>query len=149
VRAFLSYQTKDKVVAGNVRAFVEKVGIQSFLAHEDRDLRRRAAFRGRLSSPRRALFAVIRGECLKAETGWRSEVNSNCRYRFLNNQTQEDVGVRGAQTDCRDRPKLKRRVCLYGRQHSKETFSWGAMNATDVAAATIKGRPAPEDPEAH
>jgi hypothetical protein len=39
VRAFLSYQTKDKVVAGNVRAFLEKMGIQSFLAHEDRDLR--------------------------------------------------------------------------------------------------------------
>jgi hypothetical protein len=30
VRAFLSYQTKDTVVAGNVRAFVEKVRIQSF-----------------------------------------------------------------------------------------------------------------------
>jgi hypothetical protein len=39
VRAFLSYQTKDKVVAGNVRAFLEKVEIQSFLAHEDKDLR--------------------------------------------------------------------------------------------------------------
>jgi enamine deaminase RidA (YjgF/YER057c/UK114 family) len=35
----------------------------------------------------RALFAMILGECLKPETGWRSEVNSNCRYRFLNNQT--------------------------------------------------------------
>jgi hypothetical protein len=57
------------------------VGIQSFLAHEDRDLRRRAAFRGRLSSPRRALFAVIRGECLKAETAWRRGVDSNPRCR--------------------------------------------------------------------
>jgi GAF domain-containing protein len=28
------------------------------------------------------LFAAISGECLKPETRWRSEVNSNCRYRL-------------------------------------------------------------------
>jgi hypothetical protein len=28
-----------------------------------------------------------RGESLKSETAWRSEVNSNCRYRFVNSQT--------------------------------------------------------------
>ncbi len=39
------------------------------------------------SPPTRALFMVIPGECLKYETAWRSEVNSNCRYRFLNFQT--------------------------------------------------------------
>ncbi len=72
-------------------------------------------------------------------------MNSHCRYRFLNNQTTsirrpEDVGVRGTQTNCPDRSRLKRRVSLYGRQHSKETFQTFpscAMNhiATDVAAA--------------
>ena len=35
---------------------------------------------------------------------------------------QHDVGVRGAQTKCRDRPRLKRLVGLYGRQYSKETL---------------------------
>jgi hypothetical protein len=35
----------------------------------------------------RALFAVIPGKCLKSESAWRSEVNSNCRYRFLNSPT--------------------------------------------------------------
>jgi hypothetical protein len=33
-------------------------------------------------APTRALFAIIPGECLKAETRWGSEVNSNCRYRL-------------------------------------------------------------------
>ena len=33
--AFLSYQTKDKLVAGEVRALLETLGIKSFLAHED------------------------------------------------------------------------------------------------------------------
>ena len=32
----------------------------------------------------RAQFAHFPEECLKPETRWRSEVNSNCRYRFLN-----------------------------------------------------------------
>jgi hypothetical protein len=30
----------------------------------------------------RAQFARFLGECLKPETRWRKEVNSNCRYRF-------------------------------------------------------------------
>jgi hypothetical protein len=38
-------------------------------------------------APTRAQFARFLGECLKPETRWRSEVNSNCRYRFLNCQT--------------------------------------------------------------
>lgn len=33
--AFLSYQTKDKVVAGRLKTILEKLGIPSFLAHED------------------------------------------------------------------------------------------------------------------
>jgi hypothetical protein len=43
----------------------------------------------------------------------------------------------GAQTKCRDRPRLKRLVVLYGQQHSKEILPSCAMNdiATDVAAA--------------
>jgi hypothetical protein len=32
-------------------------------------------------APTRALFALIPGERLKSETAWRSEVNSNSRYR--------------------------------------------------------------------
>jgi hypothetical protein len=37
---------------------------------------------------------------------------------------------------CRDRPRLKRRIGLYGRQHSKETFPSRVISdiATDVAA---------------
>ena len=72
-------------------------------------------------------------------------MNSNYRYRFLDNQTtrtgQSDYkkmfGFAGVQTHCRDRPRLKCRVGLYGRQHSKEDFPSCAMNdiATDVAAA--------------
>ena len=48
-----------------------------------------------------------------------------------------------AQTNCQDRPRLKRRVGLYGRQHSKETFPSCAMNniATDVGGSDpIKGQ---------
>jgi hypothetical protein len=43
----------------------------------------------------------------------------------------------GAQTKCRDRPRLKRVVGLYGRQHSKETFPSCAVNdiAADIEAA--------------
>jgi hypothetical protein len=33
-----------------------------------------------------ALFAVIPGECLKPETGWRSEVNSELSGDFVNRQ---------------------------------------------------------------
>ena len=33
--AFLSYQSADKLVAGRVKALLDSVGIQSFLAHED------------------------------------------------------------------------------------------------------------------
>jgi hypothetical protein len=32
-------------------------------------------------------FAHLSGESLARQTRWRSGVNSNCRYRFLNNQT--------------------------------------------------------------
>ena len=32
-------------------------------------------------------FAQFCGECSTSQTRWRSEVNSNCQYRFLNNQT--------------------------------------------------------------
>jgi hypothetical protein len=35
----------------------------------------------------RARFAHFPGECLKPETRCRSEVKSNCRYRFVNRQT--------------------------------------------------------------
>jgi hypothetical protein len=38
-------------------------------------------------APTRALCAIIHGECSESRTGWRSEVNSNCRYRFVNSQT--------------------------------------------------------------
>jgi hypothetical protein len=43
---------------------------------------------GRIA-PTRALFTVIPGECIKSETAWRSELNSNSRYRFVNGQTTE------------------------------------------------------------
>jgi len=35
MRAFLSYQTQDKLVAGRVREVLQAIGVQSFLAHED------------------------------------------------------------------------------------------------------------------
>jgi hypothetical protein len=64
-------------------------------------------------------------------------VNSNYRYRFLDNQTTRRCRGSRRPDELSDRPRLKRRVCLYGRQHSKETFPSGTMNdiATDVAAA--------------
>jgi hypothetical protein len=44
-------------------------------------------------------------------------------------------GGRGVGARCRDRPRLKRPVNLYGRQHSKESFPSCAMKdiATDTA----------------
>lgn len=33
--AFLSYQTDDKATAGQVKALLSKIGVESFLAHED------------------------------------------------------------------------------------------------------------------
>lgn len=35
MKAFLSYQTSDKVVAGKLKIMLEALGISSFLAHED------------------------------------------------------------------------------------------------------------------
>lgn len=35
MKAFLSYQTNDKVVAGRLKTILEKLSIPSFLAHED------------------------------------------------------------------------------------------------------------------
>jgi hypothetical protein len=61
----------------------------------------------------------------------------------ISKQPDDNVMGFGAQTKCRDRPRLKRLVGLYGRQHSKETFPLCAMNdiAADVAAAIqIKGQ---------
>jgi hypothetical protein len=61
-------------------------------------------------APTRVQFTHFPGECLKPKTRWRSEVNSNSRYRFLN----------------------------IGRQHSKEIFRSCAMNniATGQAVRT-------------
>lgn len=35
MRAFLSYNTVDKAIAGNIKAIVDRLGVKSFLAHED------------------------------------------------------------------------------------------------------------------
>src|SRR5665213_3136953 len=35
MNAFLSYQTTDKAIAGEIGAFLRELGIASFLAHED------------------------------------------------------------------------------------------------------------------
>jgi hypothetical protein len=32
-------------------------------------------------------FALFPRDCCNSQTRWRSEVNSNCRYRFMNSQT--------------------------------------------------------------
>src|SRR6202158_4805639 len=61
----------------------------------------------------------------------------------ISEQPDDNVMGSGAQTKCRDRPRLKRLVGLCGRQPSKETFPSCAMNdiAADVAAAIqIKGK---------
>jgi hypothetical protein len=76
----------------------------------------------------------------ETRTRWRSEVNSNCQYRFLNNQTTTDVGIRGAQTKCRDTPEAQ----TSGRLIRSAIFEGDppscAMDdiATDVAAAINK-----------
>ena len=38
-----------------------------------------------------AFFAQVMRESRKLKTRWRSEVNSNCRYRFVNRQTRHQV----------------------------------------------------------
>jgi hypothetical protein len=38
MRAFLSYQTGDKLVAGLVAKLLEGMGVKAFLAHEDIDV---------------------------------------------------------------------------------------------------------------
>jgi len=40
VLAFLSYQTKDRHVAAEIRAFFETIGVESFMAHEDIEVSR-------------------------------------------------------------------------------------------------------------
>jgi hypothetical protein len=41
--------------------------------------------------PTSGLFAVIPGECSKAETRWRREVNSNSRYRCIKLLSDDNV----------------------------------------------------------
>jgi hypothetical protein len=41
----------------------------------------------RAHRPTRGLFGVLSELDPEIGTGWRSELNSNCRYRFLNCQT--------------------------------------------------------------
>src|ERR1700730_11315125 len=79
----------------------------------------------------------ICGERQKPETGWRSEVNSNCRYLFLNNQTTHDVGSAAP----RRIAGIARHSNALGGLIRSATFEGDipscAMNdvATDVAAA--------------
>ena len=40
-------------------------------------------------------FGQLSGESLETRTRWRREVNSNCRYRFLNCQTRASFVVVG------------------------------------------------------
>ena len=62
-------------------------------------------------------------------------VNSNCRHRFLNNQTTTSYQGPGRPRGSVRIAWLKRLVGLLGRQHLKQTLPSCAMNdiATDVA----------------
>src|SRR5579864_5901253 len=58
----------------------------------------------RLSIPA-SVSLVLSRECRSWKTGSRSEVNSNCRYRFLNFQTTTSCYNLRRETSCLDRPK--------------------------------------------
>jgi hypothetical protein len=60
----------------------------------------RSRWGGRIAPPR-ALFAIIRGECLRSETAWRREVYWNCRYRFVTIRQQHQVKLCDIETNCK------------------------------------------------
>ncbi len=85
------------------------------------EARRRWTRAGLGSLPRGGLSALIPGECLKPETAWRRQVNSNRRYPFLNYQRQHRVTICDGQTNCSDRAETPMRSALLWRR-SKQAF---------------------------
>src|SRR5216683_1436689 len=57
-----------------------------------------------LKSRKAGQFRLSFRESTTFRTAWRSEVNSNCRYRFLNCQTQHHVKLCDLETSCEALP---------------------------------------------
>jgi hypothetical protein len=87
-------QAKSVVPAWTLRSPTAGIGTE-LLAHREKievtpsgsPFERSPVPMGRAHRRYTRAFALFPGECLKLETRWRSEVNSNCRYRSVNSQT--------------------------------------------------------------